>query len=118
MLKPAHGSEEDGIFIFAGRFRNMYRRADDLLIPQEELKYYVSNIPSGMYNSLGYQGVDIVLDKDQGPLILEINARPGLNIQIANCTGLFPRLKLIEQHYGKLSGIEERVAFAKDNFAA
>jgi len=29
---------------------------------------------------LGYQGVDIVLDRQKGPLILELNARPGLNV--------------------------------------
>ena len=34
--------------------------------------------------NLGYLGVDIVLDKEKGPLLLEVNARPGLNIQIAN----------------------------------
>ncbi len=45
---------------------------------------------------LVYQGVDIVLDKDKGPMILELNARPGLNIQLANQSGLLHRLKLIE----------------------
>ncbi|HQH26707.1 MAG TPA: alpha-L-glutamate ligase-like protein, partial [Oligoflexia bacterium] len=40
-----------------------------------------------------YQGVDIVLDQKLGPLLLEINARPGLNIQIANNAGLLPRLR-------------------------
>ncbi len=30
---------------------------------------------------LGYIGVDIVLDRDLGPLVLELNARPGLAIQ-------------------------------------
>jgi len=37
---------------------------------------------------LGYIGVDIVLDRKRGPLILEINARPGISIQIANNFGL------------------------------
>jgi len=37
---------------------------------------------------LGYIGVDIVLDRQYGPLILELNARPGLNIQICNRAGL------------------------------
>ncbi|MDY6864266.1 MAG: alpha-L-glutamate ligase-like protein [Thermodesulfobacteriota bacterium] len=67
---------------------------------------------------LGYQGVDIVLDKDLGPLILEINARPGLNIQIANRAGLMPRMDLIENHYKKLTNVDERVAFARNNFGA
>jgi alpha-L-glutamate ligase-like protein len=63
-----------------------------------------------------YQGVDIVLDRDKGPLILEINARPGLNIQIANNAGLLPRLHLIEEHHESLPSIDERVAFAKKHF--
>lgn len=46
---------------------------------------------------LGYLGVDIVLDRDHGPLILELNARPGLNIQIANRTGLKSRLRQVEK---------------------
>ena len=45
---------------------------------------------------LGYLGVDIVLDRNQGPLILELNARPGLAIQIANRQGLKPRLDCID----------------------
>lgn len=45
---------------------------------------------------LGYLGIDIVLDKDRGPLLLELNARPGLTIQVANGAGLLPRLKRID----------------------
>jgi alpha-L-glutamate ligase-like protein len=45
---------------------------------------------------LGYIGVDIVVDADQGPLLLEANARPGLAIQIANGRGLLPRLEAID----------------------
>jgi alpha-L-glutamate ligase-like protein len=37
---------------------------------------------------LGYLGVDIVVDQQAGPLVLEANARPGLAIQIANGRGL------------------------------
>jgi alpha-L-glutamate ligase-like protein len=66
---------------------------------------------------LGYQGVDIVLDKDKGPLILELNARPGLNIQIANRSGLLPRLKMVEQNRENLNGVEERVAYAQRHFS-
>jgi len=67
---------------------------------------------------LGYQGVDIVLDKDKGPLILEMNARPGLNIQIANRAGLFPRLKMVEQNRNNLRSLAERVAFTQEHFGA
>lgn len=46
---------------------------------------------------LGYLGVDIVIDKSLGALILELNARPGLAIQIANRSGLLERLQQIER---------------------
>lgn len=66
---------------------------------------------------LGYLGVDIVLDKEQGPLMLELNARPGLNIQIANREGLLHRYQLIEAHaaHGK-EAIPSRVNFSKLQF--
>jgi alpha-L-glutamate ligase-like protein len=42
---------------------------------------------------LGYIGVDIALDKDKGPVVFEVNARPGLGIQVANQAGLRWRLE-------------------------
>ncbi len=66
---------------------------------------------------LGYQGIDIVLDKARGPLLLELNARPGLNIQIANREGLRHRLELIETHIAELNTAADRVQFAKENFS-
>jgi alpha-L-glutamate ligase-like protein len=47
-------------------------------------------------SGMGYLGTDMVLDRDLGPMLLELNARPGLAIQTANGQGLLPRLKLIE----------------------
>jgi alpha-L-glutamate ligase-like protein len=46
---------------------------------------------------LGYLGVDIVVDAQEGPMLLEANARPGLAIQIANGQGLVPRLEEIDR---------------------
>jgi alpha-L-glutamate ligase-like protein len=37
---------------------------------------------------MGYLGVDVVVDPVKGPLVLEMNARPGLSIQVANRIGL------------------------------
>jgi len=37
---------------------------------------------------LGYMGVDIIRDRDRGPVVIEVNARPGLAIQLANRIGL------------------------------
>jgi alpha-L-glutamate ligase-like protein len=45
---------------------------------------------------LGYAGVDIVIDAKRGPLVLEINARPGLKIQNANLASLRTRLERVE----------------------
>lgn len=45
---------------------------------------------------LGYVGVDIVVDATRGPLVLEVNKRPGLGIQNANRAGLRSRLRFIE----------------------
>lgn len=66
---------------------------------------------------LGYIGVDIVLDRDRGPVVLELNARPGLAIQIANRQGLLRRLQICEQRADFSAPAEERVAFAKAEFA-
>jgi alpha-L-glutamate ligase-like protein len=46
---------------------------------------------------LGYVGIDIVIDAEHGPMLLEANARPGLAIQIANGCGLRPRLDAIDR---------------------
>jgi alpha-L-glutamate ligase-like protein len=62
---------------------------------------------------LGYMGVDIVLDRVKGPLVLEMNARPGLNIQIANHMGLLHRLEFIQANAIRLGSVLDRVAFSR-----
>jgi alpha-L-glutamate ligase-like protein len=234
VVKPARGSQGDGIIVVTGRSRSLYRVADGSFLDDEELAFHVSNILSGIFSlggqtdtalieyrvnfdpvfeaityrgvpdvriivflgvpvmamvrlptrlsggkanlhqgaigagidlergvtltavwgnsivdehpdtgnpvagvtiphwdallelgarsyeltGLGYQGIDIVLDRDKGPLILELNARPGLAIQMANRQGLRPRLEQVERHHAELKSIAERVAFAKERFAA
>ncbi|WP_375753512.1 alpha-L-glutamate ligase-like protein [Vibrio sp. HN007] len=71
---------------------------------------------------LGYMGTDMVLDKEEGPMVLELNARPGLAIQIANGCGILPRLQHIENlNLEDLPPIdyprpEERVAYSAKQF--
>ncbi len=229
VVKPSHGSGGEGILVVTGKVNGRYRRANGLLEDEDELKYHISNILSGMYSlgglpdcalieyrvdfdpifdgisyrgvpdirtivfrgvpvlamirlptrfsdgkanlhqgavgvgidmasghttsgvwhndnidhhpdtggtiaglgiphwdqilgltarcydlaGLGYIGVDIVLDRTLGPLMLEINARPGLSIQIANRQGLLPRLRRIQAIKEIPSSIEERIALAK-----
>lgn len=62
---------------------------------------------------LGFIGVDIVLDEEFGPMMLEINARPGLSIQLANRQGLLHRVRWIERLPSIPDSIEERVQLAK-----
>lgn len=66
---------------------------------------------------LGYLGVDIVLDKYLGPLILELNARPGLAIQIANKAGALKRFDVIDKQLEPLN-ISDRVEFSINHFGA
>ena len=70
-------------------------RLKDIVVPHwEEL----IRLAASCYEvtGLGYLGADIVLDRERGPLILELNARPGLTIQVANNTGLMPRIKQVD----------------------
>lgn len=63
-------------------------------------------------SGLGFAGVDIVLDARHGPIVLEINRRPGLEIQNANRTGLLPRLRAIEAVTNTTAPPEKRVQVA------
>ena len=233
VVKPARGSQGDGIIVVTGRTRNSYRTADGSLMDEHDISFHVSNILAGIYSlggqsdkalieyrvnfdpvfekityrgvpdvriivfrgvpvmamvrlptrlsggkanlhqgaigtgidmatgltldavwrteivtehpdtgnpvsgvqiphwdvlldisarsyeltGLGYQGIDIVLDRDKGPLILELNARPGLAIQMANKAGLKARLETVQRALPGLRTPADRVAFARKCFA-
>jgi len=67
---------------------------------------------------LGYIGADIVIDRHRGPLLLELNARPGLAIQIANQAGLAPRIRAVDQLAARYfrESAEDRVQRAVEMF--
>lgn len=66
---------------------------------------------------LGYIGADLALDRDRGPLLLEINARPGLAIQLANRQGLRGRLDRVEKAPSEIFATpESRVEWAQKAF--
>lgn len=67
---------------------------------------------------LGYLGVDIVIDRDRGPLILEMNARPGLNIQIANRTGLCERINRVDEIHDPDADPATRAKICRTEFPA
>jgi len=60
---------------------------------------------------LGYLGADIVFDRSRGPMMLELNARPGLAIQIANGRGLRQVIDRVDREYPSGLSAEERVDF-------
>jgi len=67
-------------------------------------------------SGLGYLGADVVLDRHYGPMLLELNARPGLAIQIANGMGLLPRLQQIEAANTESMDLDQRLAYCKQHF--
>ena len=67
-----------------------------------------------LLTNLGYLAVDISLDKHLGPVLLEINARAGLSVQVANLAPLRKRLERIEGI--KVTSPTKGVRIAKDLF--
>ncbi len=65
---------------------------------------------------LAYYGVDILIDKEKGPLVIEINDQPGLQIQLANMTGLKRRLERVQDL--EIDSFEKGVKIAKALFAS
>lgn len=63
---------------------------------------------------LGYLGVDIVIDRIKGPMIMELNARPGLSIQVANNDGLKNRLKRVKGL--KIKSVQRGIQVGKNLF--
>jgi alpha-L-glutamate ligase-like protein len=66
---------------------------------------------------LGYIGADIVLDRLRGPVLLELNARPGLAIQVANQCGLLRRLEIAQQIADQTDDHDTKIALARERFA-
>ncbi len=65
-------------------------------------------------SGLGFLGADIAVEPDRGPVFLELNARPGLSIQIANMDGLLGRLRRVEGL--KIKTIEKGVSVGMNLF--
>jgi len=63
---------------------------------------------------LGYIGVDIAIDAEKGPVVFEINARPGLGIQVANQAGLRWRLEKVKDL--KIKSIKHGIRVSKNLF--
>ncbi len=86
-----------------------------LQVPHWDTMLSIATLATDM-TGLGYIGVDIVIDRDRGPVLLELNARPGLAIQMANKSGLLKRLEDVDAAPdGIFTTPEKRIAWAKEN---
>jgi len=65
---------------------------------------------------LSFLSVDFLIDKERGPLVLELNDQPGLSIQLANHAGLRKRLERIEGL--EIDTVEQGVNVARTLFAS
>lgn len=91
------------------------RKLNELSIPGWDACLHLASRCHEM-TGLGYLGVDIVLDAVRGPLLLELNARPGLAIQVTNGQGLLPRLDRVDALDCRHEAASDRVAFSIDRF--
>jgi len=66
---------------------------------------------------LGFAGVDIVIDENKGPMIIEMNARPGLEIQQVNGASLRERFERVS-HIKPEPTVERGVGISKTLFAS
>ena len=89
-----------------------------LALPDFELVLH-TGVAAADRTGLGYVGADVVLDARLGPVVLELNARPGLAIQLANRAGLLPRLDAVDARLGPPDAppvalsLEERIALGR-----
>lgn len=64
------------------------------LVPYWE-EILLTAIKAANVSGISYAGVDIFVDKQKGPIVVELNTSPGLSIQLANQKGLRRRLERI-----------------------
>ena len=72
------------------------------------------SIHAQQITKIGFMGIDIAIDREKGPVILELNSRPGLSIQIANLASLNDRLQRVKGL--KIRTISKGVKIAQDLF--
>lgn len=53
-------------------------------------------VEASLAAGLTYSGIDLFIHKEKGPMVVELNAFPGLSIQVANKAGLRRRLERVE----------------------
>jgi alpha-L-glutamate ligase-like protein len=77
------------------RFPDSRKKVNGIAIPDWN-KILKMSVKTQMASKLKYLSVDMLIDKDKGPVVLELNDQPGLSIQLANMSGLRKRLERVE----------------------
>lgn len=72
------------------------RKLNGIKIPRWNLILETA-VKAQIASGLGYAGIDIVLHPEKGPQVIELNAQPGLQIQLANMDGLKKRLERVDE---------------------
>ena len=71
-------------------------------------------VESAQVTKLGFASIDFLIDRDNGPMVIEVNARTGLSVQLAEQDGLLWRLKRVEGL--KVNSVEKGIRIGKDLF--
>lgn len=82
-----------------------------LQIPQWEKILQIS-VEATIASGLNYCGVDVAIDKERGPVIVELNAHPGLSIQNCNLIPLRERLNRVSGL--KIKTVSKGIKVAKE----
>ncbi len=110
-----HSMQEDarGRIHIVEYVNNSHVRYSGFRIPYWE-KILVNAIKAARASGLGFVAVDFLIDRKNGPLIVELNARPGLRIQITNQDGL--RWRLEQLRYLPVKSDVHAIRLGKDLF--
>jgi alpha-L-glutamate ligase-like protein len=64
--------------------------------------------------NLGFAAIDFLIDREKGPVVVELNSRPGLSVQLANRDGMRWRLKKAQGV--KVKSVSQGIRLGKDLF--
>ena len=96
-------------------FPETNKKVNGITIPHWD-KILRMSIQTQMASKLAYLSVDMLIDAEKGPVVLELNDQPGLSIQLANMQGLKKRLERVEGI--TVSDADKGVKIAKTLFAS
>ena len=96
-------------------FPDTNKKVNGIAVPYWN-KILLMAVKTQKVSHLPYLSVDMLIDGDKGPVVLELNDQPGLSIQLANMTGLRRRLQRVEGL--EVENVEKGVKIGKALFAS